>query len=108
MERGHGQARRMAVPRVPCFRLSVFAALLLAVAAGCSAGDDARDRAAGAAAAAASWADPAVQQRWSTAVVGHTPLVDPSSNVRVSKVLASLSQGLVTVGPSIGDEFSAG
>ena len=106
MELGDGTARRRAVRSVRCARLGVTAALLVAVAAGCSAGDDASERAARAAAAVTSWKDPAVQQRWSTALVGHTPLVDMSSDLPVSKVLASLSQGLVNTSPSIGDERS--
>ncbi len=39
-------------------------------------------------------------------MVGHSPLVDTSSNLPVSQVLASLSQGLVQVSPGVGDERS--
>ena len=88
-------------------RAAVTAAVLGTAAvttAGCSAGDDAPERAASAAEAAASWSDPAVQQRWSTAVVVRSPVVDPSQNLPVSKALASLRQGLATIAGRVGDD----
>lgn len=107
MEPAGAVLRRMTVSLVRCARVAICAAVLATVgfgAAGCSTGDDARARAADAAASAASWNDPAVQQRWSTALVVHSPPVDTSSNLPVSKVLSSLRQGLVEVSPGIGDE----
>lgn len=96
--------RHSAVPRVQRACPTVMVAVLVMVGAGCSARDDARERAAGAAAAAAAWQDSEVQQRWSTALVGRSPLVDTSSNLPVSKVLASLSEGRVRISPDIGDQ----
>lgn len=64
--------------------------------------------AADAATAAARWEDPAVQGRWSSAVVGQVPLVDLPIDPAAGPTLASLRRGLVELSPEIVDEGGHG
>lgn len=105
-------ARQSAVRGPGRVQVAVTAALLVTVGAGvggCTASAEIREKAAAdAATAAASWNDPTVQQRWSTAVVGHAPLVDLPTDPTAGPALASVRQGLVELSPRIGDEGGHG
>lgn len=93
-------------------RVVITAALLVTVGAGvggCTALAELQEKAAAdAATAAAHWNDPALQERWSTAVVGHVPLVDLPIDPTAGPVLAGLRRGLVALSPEIVDEGGHG
>lgn len=91
--------RRVRVPVV---------AALLAVAStwltGCETAQLRAEAGARAEEAAAIWSDPAVQKRWSTAVVVQPPLFQAPTGTATDLVLASVRRGLVQVSPTVGDE----
>lgn len=92
-------------------RLAVTAAVMMAVGAGLGGCEASRLRAeAGAKAAesAAIWSDPAVQERWSTALVVAPPLFDAPAGTTTELVLASVRRGLVEPSPQITDEGGQG
>ena len=84
--------------------------LVSALLGGCGLLPDPREEkaAADAAAAAAAWADPAVQKRWSTAVVGYSPPVDLLYDAASGPAVASVIRGKVELSPEIGDERGRG
>ena len=87
--------------------MAVAVALLAAAGTGLSGCEAAQLRAeAGekAAEAAATWSDPAVQKRWSTAVVVQPPLFQAPTGTTTDLVLASVRRGLVEVSSTVGDE----
>jgi hypothetical protein len=111
LQPGAGPARRSAMRRQRRVRVAVTAALLVAAGAGLSGCEASRLRAeAGAKAAesAAIWNDPAVQERWSTALVVEPPLFDAPAGHATELVLASVRRGLVERSPEITDEGGQG
>lgn len=105
-------ARQSAVRGRWWVRVVSTAALLVTVGVGvggCTALAELQEEAAAdAATAAARWDDPALQERWSSAVVGHMPLVDLPSDPTAGPVLASLRRGRVELSPEIVDEGGHG
>jgi hypothetical protein len=111
LQPGAGPARHSAMRRQRRVRVAVTAALLVAAGAGLSGCEASRLRAeAGAKAAesAAIWNDPAVQERWSTALVVEPPLFDAPAGHATELVLASVRRGLVEPSPEITDEGGQG
>jgi hypothetical protein len=87
------------------------AALLLAAGtglAGCEAAQLRAEAGAKAAEAAVTWSDPAVQKRWSTAVVVRPPLFQAPTGITTDLVLARVRRGLVEAGPTVTDAPGSG